>query len=311
MQGATRKASLKTPHGLAALLKLAQQALKELLKNDPLRMAGATAFFTIFALPPILIIIVQMLSLVFDPQEIRRGLFRELSGTVGLESTREIVRTLIAVRQLADNWWIAIGGFIFLLFIATTLFKIIRGSINQLWKIKRMVHQSFFKSLRSRLKSIGVILLAGFLFVMGLAAEGLQTYLSDVVQSLSPALTNYFNSALSYIVSVIIVTLWFALLFRFLPDARPDWSIAFAGGFVTSLLFNIGKIILRSLLVRSNLGTVYGASGSVMLLLLFVFYSSLILYYGAAFTKVWATWKGRSIRPLRGATHYQLAALDD
>lgn len=294
-----------------SLFSLSKKALKELLKNDPLRMAGATAFFTIFALPPILIIIVQVLSLLFDPQEIRKGLFLELSGTIGLESTREIVRTLVAVRQLADNRWIAIGGFIFLLFIATTLFKIIRGSINQLWKIKRMVHQSFFKSLRARLKSIGVILLAGFLFVIGLAAEGLQTYLSDALEGVSPALTNYFNSALSHLVSLIIVTLWFALLFRFLPDARPDWSIAFAGGFVTSLLFNIGKIILRSLLVRSNLGTVYGASGSVMLLLLFVFYSALILYYGAAFTKIWANWKGRSIRPLHGAIHYQLSPVNE
>lgn len=290
---------------------LAERALKELLKNDPLRMAGATAFFTIFALPPILIIIVQVLSLLFDPQEIRQGLFRELSGTVGSESTQEIVRTLIAVRQLADNWWITVGGFIFLLFIATTLFKIIRGSINQLWKIKRMVHQSFFKSAKARLKSIGVILLAGFLFVIGLAAEGFQAYLGGVMEGISPALANYFNSALSYLVAVIIVSLWFALLFRFLPDARPDWSIAFAGGFVTSLLFNVGKIILRSLLLHSNLGTVYGASGSVMLLLLFVFYSSLILYYGAAFTKVWAAWKGRTLRPLHGAIHYQLSPVDE
>jgi membrane protein len=300
------KATEQYKNGWTALFALAHKALKELLKNDPLRMAGATAFFTIFALPPILIIIVQVLSLLFNPTDIRQGLFRELSGTIGIESTREIVRTLIAVRQLADNWWITIGGFIFLLFVATTLFKIIRGSINQLWKIKRMVRQSFIKSLRARLKSIAVILLAGFLFVIGLAAEGLQTFLSEAVNELSPGLVAYFNSALSYLVSVVIVTVWFALLFRFLPDARPQWSVAFAGAFITSLLFNVGKFILRFLLLRSNLGTVYGTSSSIMLLLLFVFYSSLILYYGAAFTKVWAEWKGKNIKPLHGATHYHL-----
>jgi membrane protein len=101
------------------------------------------------------------------------------------------------------------------------------------------------------------------------------------------------------------------LLFRFLPDARPSWNVAFVGAFVTSLLFNLGKFILRWLLIRSNLGTVYGASGSVILLLLFVFYSSLILYYGAAFTKVWATKKGQPIKPLHGAVHYQLSPIDE
>jgi membrane protein len=101
-------------------------------------------------------------------------------------------------------------------------------------------------------------------------------------------------------------TVWFAMVFRYLPDARPDWKIAFAGSFLTGLLFAIGKIILHWLLNYSNINTFYGTSASIVLLLLFVFYTSLILYYGAAFTKVWGIYKNKPIRPLPHAIHYRL-----
>ena len=107
------------------------KALRELLKNDPLRMAGATAFFTTFALPPILVILIQSLKLFLDPRTIRTELFRNLSGIVGPEAVRQIIGILQSLRKLAQNWYVTIGGFIFLLFVATTLFTVIKNSINQ------------------------------------------------------------------------------------------------------------------------------------------------------------------------------------
>src|SRR5918996_1675102 len=111
--------------GTVVLAKLLRESLIELLKNDPLRMAGATAFFTTFALPPILVIIIQSLKLVLDPQEVRIQLFHSLENIIGQEAVEQLVDVLLALRKLASSWWIIIGGFIFLLFIATTLFKII------------------------------------------------------------------------------------------------------------------------------------------------------------------------------------------
>src|SRR5579872_559382 len=107
------------------------QSYKELVKNDPLRMAGATAFFTSFALPPILIILIQALGLLFNPRKISRQLFQDLSEIIGKESMLNIIQTLIGFRKIAQNWFIALFGFLFMLFVASTLFQIIKGSINQ------------------------------------------------------------------------------------------------------------------------------------------------------------------------------------
>ena len=287
-------------------LKLLRESLMELLKNDPLRMAGATAFFTTFALPPILVIIIQFLKFILDPREVRSQLFHSLENIVGREAVEQLVDVLLALRKLASNWWIIIGGFIFLLFVATTLFKVIQSSINQVWKIRPVHRLSLAKTMKSRLQSIAVILIAGLLFVIGLLAEGAQAFLGKYVFEISPALSFYFNSALNYITSIIIVTLWFTTVFRYLPDGRPEWQVAFAGGFLTAILFNVGKVLLHWMLSYSNINTVYGTSTSIVLLLLFVFYSALILYYGAAFTKCWGINSEHPIKPLPHAMHYRL-----
>lgn len=285
---------------------LLRESLIELLKNDPLRMAGATAFFTTFALPPVLVIIIQSLKLILNPEQVRSRLFRNLEGIIGHEAVNQLADILLALRKLASNWWIIIGGFIFLLFVATTLFKIIKNSINQVWKIRPVTRIGFAKTMKARMQSIIVILIAGLLFVIGLLAEGVQAFLGKYIFEISPAVSFYFNSALNYLTSIIVVTLWFTIVFRYLPDGRPEWKVAFAGGCMTAILFNVGKIILHWLLTYSNINTIYGTSASIVLLLLFVFYSALILYYGAAFTKCLGISSGNPIRPLPHAMHYRL-----
>lgn len=293
-------------------IRVFKDAFTELGKNDPLRMAGATAFFTTFALPPILIILIQVLGLIFDPQAISQLLFEHLANIIGGASVEQLISTLTAFRKLAQNWVVTIGGAVFLLFVATTLFKVIKSSLNQVWKIKVVTKQGLWTNVRTRLTSVMVILIAGVLFVAGLVAEGAQAFLGKYIAEFSPGLLIYFNSTLNHLLSIIIVTLWFAILFRFLPDGRPKWKVALTGALLTSLLFTTGKVVLRWLLLTyTNINTVYGASGSIVLLLLFVFYSSLILYYGAAFTKVWGFHHGEPIQPLSYAIHYHLAEADE
>lgn len=300
----------KKYNALWRLARLLRQSGAELTQNDPLRMAGATAFFTTFALPPILIIIIQVLGLVFNPRHISQRLFSTLSGIVAPESVQQIINILLAFRQMAQNWVVTAGGFVFLLFVATTLFKVIKSSINQIWKIKVFQKRGVWKSLQSRAKSVAVIVVAGLLFVTGLMAEAAQAYLGRYILQVSPLLLFYYNSIGNFLLSIIIVTLWFTIVFRYLPDGRPAWKVALVGALVTSILFNLGKLVLRWLLTYSNLNTVYGASGSIVLLLLFVFYASLILYFGATFTKVWALQQGMPIPPRPYAKHYLLAETD-
>lgn len=289
-----------------SIVEVCRNALKELLKNDPLRMAGATAFFTTFALPPILVIFIQLFKLILEPRLIRAELFKSLSEIVGDETVRQLEGVLQAFRQLAQNWYITIAGFIFLIFVATTLFSVIKRSINQLWKIKPDHEKGLIKKMRTRFHSALVIVIAGILFMIGVLTEGTQVIIGKYIYAISPLLSVYFNSIVKYLFSIMMVTIWFAMVFRYLPDGRPHWKIAFSGAFLTSILFTIGKTILHWLLSYSNINTLYGTSASIVLLLLFVFYSSLILYYGAAFTKIWGIYQNEPIRPLPHATHYKL-----
>jgi Predicted membrane protein len=285
---------------------LLKESYKELSKNDPLRMAGATAFFTSFALPPILIILIQALGLLFNPRRISHQLFQDLSEIIGKESMFQIIQTLIGFRRLAQNWFIAVVGFLFMIFVASTLFFIIKNSINQLWKIRLNKPLNFYQKLKKRLQSIYLILIAGILFITGVALDGIQQYLAESVFSLSASNIIIFNKIADYLFSLVAVTIWFAILFRYLPDGRPAWKVALFGGAITSLFFNIGKLILHVLLNYQNIDAIYRASASVVLLLLFVFYSSLILYFGATLTKLFAEKKHLNIKPLSNASHYKL-----
>jgi membrane protein len=290
---------------------LIRRSFKILTHNDPLRMAGATAFFTSFALPFILILLTQLLGLILNPLQIRRELFTDLSNVFGRDSVEQMVDTLIAFRQLASNLWITAFGFLFLLMVATTLLMVVKSSINQLWRIKAEGGRSFWNKLRTRLQSVFIIVGTGVLIVISVLAEAIKVWMGRSLSDLSPTFAFYVNSALTYIFALMFVTLWFGIIFRLLPDARPPWKVTLTGAFVTALLFTIGKYLLRLLLINSNIGTLYGTSASIVLILLFVFYSSLLLYFGAAFTKVWADYLHKPIRPLSYAQHYKVQEVDE
>lgn len=298
--------NLKKIPDLRTIGKLFRDSLKELLLNDPLRMAGATAFFTTFALPPILVILIQIFKLVLDPGTIRVELYESLSDIVGPETVDQLTGILRGLRRLAQNWYITIGGFIFLLFVATTLFKVIKNSLNQVWKIRPHGKKGIAKVVRGRFHAVMVIVVAGILFMIGLLAEAIQAFIGSYIFELSPLFSFYFNTLFRHVVSILIVTVWFMIVFRFLPDGRPAWRIAFTGALLTAILFTLGKIVLHWLLSYSNINTVYGTSTSIVLLLLFVFYSSLILYFGAAFTKIWGIYRNQPIMPLPHAMHYRI-----
>lgn len=281
-------------------------SLNELKQNDPLRLAGATAFFTTFALPPILIILVQVIGLVFRVANLRDTFFLHLADLLGRQSAAQVRETFFGFQSLATNGLIAFGGFIFLMFVATTLFKIIKDSLNQLWKVKSISQAPVWLKLKSRIISMTVILLAGILFLGSMLAEGLETFLHEYTGVLHHDTATFLNVLLNQVISVIIVSTWLAVLFKVLPDADVSWKVVSVGGFFTGILFSIGKVIISALLTAGNLTNIFGASGSIVLLLLFVFYCSFILYYGACFTKVYATYIHKPIEAGENAFKYRL-----
>lgn len=280
-------------------------SFKEFKRNEPLRLAGATAFFTTFALPPILIILVQIIGLVLRKDGISRNFFSSLTKILGKPGAMQIEETFKGFTSLAKNQWIAVCGFVFLLFVATTLFKVIKDSLNQLWNV-RIADNKPVIQLRGRLISLGIILIAGFLFVAALLAEGLEAFLHRYTGSWHSLTGSFINTIINQTISVVIVTAWFSILFKMLPDAKVSWRVAVAGGLFTGLLFSIGKFLIRSMLTAGNLSNIFGASSSIVLLLLFVFYCAFILYYGACFTKVYAVYVQDPIKPGDHAIQYKM-----
>ena len=285
---------------------LIRQSFAEIKKNDPLRLAGATAFFTTFALPPILIILFQLFSLFLSKRLVGEEMMKIFTDTLGKASAAQITQTTRGFGSLARNWYIAAGGFLFLVFVATTLFSVIKNSLNDIWNIGVKDKPGILFNLKLRARSLAIILVAGLLFLAGIFMEGFEILSGNYLEKIWPTGGRFFKGALDEIVSVVIFTIWFIVLFRYLADGRPSWRVAIAGGCLTGVLFAAGKTLLSFLIKHSNISTLYGASGSIVLTLLFVFYASFILYFGASFIKVYAEAIQQPLKLVNKAYRYQL-----
>jgi membrane protein len=263
-------------------------SLALLRKNDPLRMAGATAFFTTFALPPIIFLIAQLFGLFLSPKDVGRGLIENLSHNLGADGAEQVRQVIRSIRGFNDSWYVILLGFCFLFFVATTLFVVIRNSFNQIWQVNVKEKPGIVFKIGTRLRSAAVILVVGILFFANIFFTSIETIGGNYLEGFFEGSRIYFKLIFSEISSVIIVAAWFIILFRFLADGRPAWKAAVIGGLVTAVLFTIGRFILRTLLIDGNIGKLYGASGSFVLVLLFVFYTSFIMYYGACFIAVYS-----------------------
>ncbi len=282
-------------------------AANKLKSSNPLRIAGATAFFTTFALPPLFIIFLQLFGLVMNKEAIREEMIHALSGTIGLEGSLQVKVIMQGMTGLAINPLAGILGFTFLLFVATTLFKVIKDSIDDLWEIKVSAQSGVKMKLFSRFKSLLVIAIAGLLFIASIFWDGAQTIIGHFIKDYSGyEMATYLILSLNKAFSLLIASVWFTLLFRNLPDAITHWRVAATGGLVTGLLFTIGKVVLRMALPYKDITSVFGAAGSFVLVLLFVFYCSFILYYGACFVKVYADFRNETIKPRANAFAFEI-----
>lgn len=275
-------------------------------KNDPLRMAGATAFFANFALPPILLILIRLFGFFIDRKILATRLFERLASILDDSSTGQIRDTLRNIRGIDHKWYATLISFVFFLFVATTLFNVIKNSMDQIWSIGKKEHVGFMFTMKLRARSMVIILLAGFLFLLGFLTDIMQAFLGSYISSAAPTFGKFFLSVLNQVLFIAIVMSWFTVLFRFLTNGRPTWKTALRGGLLTAVLFTIGKYILRILLPLSGIGNVYGASGSIVLIMLFVFYSSFIFYFGACYIKIISDDKSTPIRPIKGTFNYEI-----
>ena len=298
------------PHHLAwwvELWLLLRRAARELAANDPLRLGAATAFFTSFALPPILIILVQLLGSVYSARGARRMLLTKLGGIIGSSATGMVEQTVHNVGHASRNRLIIWLGFAFLVFIATTLFTVIQHSLNQLWQVRpRRQLSPVAVALRERLRSAGVLLATAVLTMLAFSADALLGIFADAVAGFDATFAHYVAQALNVLVSLLILAVWCGFVFRTLSAAKVPWRAVRRGAVLTAVLIGAGERVLGLLLVSRDLGPIYGPAASSVLVLLFVFYSAMIFYFGAAFTQAYAHHVGLDIKPKKTAVRYRL-----
>lgn len=292
-------------------VRLLWNAFRLLKRNNPLILAASTAFFSTFAISPILVLLVSILSFYFSNQLVQQSLFEEITSTFGSESAKEIQNIVQNLASFEGNWLITVGGSLFLLFVGTTLMQVIRESINLLWKIKRKKGRRFRITMMERIKATIFLAFVGILMVVSFMKDMLVTFLHDRFEQLIPSIHNQIVLVISLILSLFVITASFTVLFKLIPDGKPTWRVAFFGGLFTAFMFNVGEWLLGRLLVHSVAVNVFGASASFALILLFIFYSSFILYFGAAFTFVLADDLDRHISAGKYGDRFELKVVTE
>ena len=286
---------------------LLHRAARELGANDPLRLGAATAFFTSFALPPILIILVQLLSSLYPSSLVRVMLLHKVSNLVGSSAAGLVAQIVMNVADPMRSRLVTVLGFTFLLFVATTLFTVIQHSLNQLWQIrpKRGTGQ-VARALAERVRSGGILLATALLSLLAFGSDAALSLFAESIHDFDASFAYYVVRGLNAVIAWLILAAWFGITFRTLSLAKVPWRAVTRGAALTALLISGGEMVLGQLLVAQDLGPVYGPASSLVLVLLFVFYCAMIFYFGAAFTKAYAHRIGLDIRPKKSAVRYRL-----
>ena len=285
-----------SPKDIWSILK---QSFSDFIDNKVFKLSAALAFYTIFSLPAMLIIIISVSDLFYGRAAIEGTLYHQIAEFVGNDAAIQIQQTIRAAALSQISYFATIVGIITLIFGATSVFSEIQDSINYIWKLKTKPRKGmgFLKLLFNRLLSFSLVVTLGFLLLVSLLINGLMDMLITRLTSMFPELTVVVVYAVNVIITFGITALLFALIFKILPDARIKWRHVRAGAFTTAILFMLGKFLIGYYLGHSRLSSTYGTAGSVIVMLLWVYYSAMILYFGAVFTHVFAAHSGSRIYP--------------
>ncbi len=274
------------------------ETTRKLQEQDPVVYAAAIAFFTVFSLPSVLIIIVQTLGTILDAEQIQNQLANQVSGLFGAASADEIIKIIQNRSWNTSNLFVNILSIVFLLVSATVIFGFVQKALDTIWEVKPKPKTGIVKFLRDRLLSFSLIIILGFLLLVSLIIDAIMSIFRDFLNSIFlNDYTVYIIQVSSSAISLGIVSLIFALIFKFLPDAKVRWKDVSVGALVTGVLFTIGKYMIGLMLANTRIASTYGAAGSLAGILVWVFYSSLLLLVGAMFTRVYAAKLGERITP--------------
>ena len=287
------------------------ESIRKYKRDDPIKLAGTTAYFVVFAVAPILIIITAALGLVIDEQTVSVRLHEEIRAHIGSQAA-EFVRNLVeSFRDVDRGVAGTVVGIVVFLFSSTTFFGVLQKNLNFVWRVRAKPKSNLLNTLRDRLLSFGLILSLGFVLLVSLLIDVLVGFLRDLVSGLLSEHALFLIRPVNFVVSFGIVMAVFVLIFKFLPDTKISWRVTWVGALVTAVLFTIGKYIFGLALSFTNIDEMYGAAGSVVILLVWVFYSSAILYFGAEVTEQYAHYFRLDIEPQEHAVRIEISEVGE
>jgi membrane protein len=291
---------------LGILLKAAQGWLGD----NAFKHAGAVSFYTLFSVAPLTIIAISVAGFIFGEDAARGELSAQIAGLVGEESA-EVVESLVAASRPQESGWLPTAfGAVMLLVGASTVFGQLQESLNEIWGVvARPTRNSIVVLVIRRLMSFALVLTIGFLLLVSLMLTTVVTIVINYAQSIVP-LHPVLLRAMDLGLALTVITVLFAMIFKVLPDVQLRWHDVWKGAFLTALLFSVGRFLISIYLGRTGVASTYGAAGSLVVLLMWVYYSTLILFFGVEFTRAYLEECGVKVRPKSTAVrvHRQIVA---
>lgn len=284
---------------IKALPKLLKQTFKLWMDSDPWRLSAIIAYYTVLSLPALLVIIINVIGSIWGQDIVEGELSREFSNVLGPDAAASIKTMMTETQQADKNLISTIIGIATLLFGSSGVFYHLQLSLNQIWNIEANPSNkiNIWGMVKSRARGFAFVLVLGFLLLISLIVSTGISVLNSYIRQLFPDVVLYLAYVLDFGVSLAIIATLFALMFKYLPDAKIKWRMVWIGGFLTAFLFVLGQSLLGYYFGKSNPGSTYGAAGTVVLILLWVSYSCLILFFGAQFTYVYAKYLGVEVKP--------------
>lgn len=261
------------------------------------KLSGSLAYYTVFSMAPLLVVVISLCGIFLGQEAAQGKIYAQLAGFMGKETALQL-QEIVSKAAIGDKGTLAfIIGLVTLLIGATTVFADIQDSINTIWGLKAKPKRGWLKMLQNRFLSFSVIISLGFILLVSLVITALLDGFNARLQARFSEVSVVVFYVLNQLLTLAVISLIFAVIFKVLPDAKIKWRDVLFGSVVTAILFMLGKFGISLYIGQSDVGSTYGAAGSLVILLLWTYYSSIILYIGAEFTKAYAVAYGSEIHP--------------
>ena len=296
------------PQFFRSSLGLVKQTAVEWVDQDLARLGAALAFYTLFAIAPLFVIVLGITGLWFGEAAARHELFSQIAGLVGPDGGAAIQALVSAASQPKTGAWATAIAVITVLVGATSVFVELQNALNLVWGVRRSPGRGLRNFIKDRLLSFALVVGIGFLMLVSLVLSAGLAALGNFMVGLLPARAAIWQW-INFVISFGVITLLLAMIFKVLPDVAIAWRDVWMGAIITALLFNLGKLLVGRYLGGSGVTSAYGAAGSLVIVLLWVYYSAQILFFGAKFTQIYCNRFGSQLKPLPGAQAVTLQAV--